>query len=450
MLDRSSSGRISLGRSVVEIDGRPPGRATGAGRLFERSLPFRLKRRIRVDCAGIFHSHIIAEPRTAEPVPEAMAASVAGAPCRERFALMPYLGSLGLVAAALMAGLALQGLLGISNVALVFLTAILTSAVAFSLGPSLFACVASILAYDVFFLAPAHGVAVNRSEEVVTLVAFTFVAAILCRLTAQTRAKASALAIDRRHLAQDMDRARLAAETEHLSTALLASISHDLRAPLTAILGSATSLRKFRRTLGDRAQEELIATIQEEAERLKRFIANLLDMTRIEAGAVRPHADMVELRDIVSSALDRAHHAMVRHRIAVEVDGHLPAMRLDPVLLEQVLFNLFDNAAKYAPVGTEIRISAWHNGEAMLLQVMDEGPGVPPGDLDRIFEKFYRVQAGDGRRDGIGLGLAICKGFVEAMGGTIEACNRAQGHGAIFAIAFPASTEKALSCEAAA
>ena len=187
----------------------------------------------------------------------------------------------------------------------------------------------------------------------------------------------------------------MAAETERLRSALLTSISHDLRTPLASILGSATSLKNYRHTLDEADQDELIGTIQEEAERLNRFIANLLDMTRLESGALKPQAEFCDLSDIVGSALGRAGKVLDQHRVVVDLGDDLPMLRLDPVLFEQVLFNLLDNAAKYAPAGTEIRVSARQENGVVRVQVSDEGEGIRPGDLERIFDKFYRVHAED-------------------------------------------------------
>jgi two-component system sensor histidine kinase KdpD len=251
----------------------------------------------------------------------------------------------------------------------------------------------------------------------------------------------AALAVERVTLAEDVERARVAAEAEKLRSALLTSISHDLRTPLASVLGSATSLRNYRHALDEAAQDELIATIQEEAERLNRFIANLLDMTRLEAGAIEPRTDLVDLGDIVGSALQRAAKVLARHRVAVDLAPDLPMLKLDPVLFEQVLFNLLDNAAKYAPAGSEIGLSARRDGKAVRFDVADEGDGIPTGDLERIFDKFYRVPAGDNRRVGTGLGLAICRGFVEALGGVITAANRADRRGAVFTITLPVPTD---------
>jgi two-component system sensor histidine kinase KdpD len=252
----------------------------------------------------------------------------------------------------------------------------------------------------------------------------------------------AALAIERINLSEDIDRARIAAETERLRSALLTSISHDLRTPLASILGSATSLSSQRGNLDEHAREELIGTIRDEAERLNRFIANLLDMTRLESGAIEPRLDFVDLGDVVGSAIRRASGVLACHQIQIKLAADLPMLRLDPVLLEQVLFNLLDNAAKYSPPGTKIGLRAGRDGDLVRLDIEDEGEGIPDSDLERIFDKFYRVQAMDRQRAGTGLGLAICRGFVEAMGGRIRAANRSDGRGALLSITFPVPAEQ--------
>jgi two-component system sensor histidine kinase KdpD len=181
-------------------------------------------------------------------------------------------------------------------------------------------------------------------------------------------------------------------------------------------------------------------TIREEAERLNRFIANLLDMTRLESGAIAPRLGPVDLAELVGSALERSATILAGHHVKLDLPGDLPMLELDPVLFEQVLFNLFDNAAKYAPVGSLIRIEARHEGSLVRLAVVDEGPGIAPEDLEHIFDKFYRVHSGDRQRAGTGLGLAICRGFIEAMGGAIVADNRRDRSGAVFTLSLPAAT----------
>jgi len=247
----------------------------------------------------------------------------------------------------------------------------------------------------------------------------------------------AALAIERVRLVADMDRVKRTLETDRLRSALLTSISHDLKTPLAAVLAAAGTLRDLGKALDDSQKADLLATIVDESERLNRFIANLLDMTRLEAGAIAPNAALHDIGEVLGSALRRAGKILAQHRVEVALAADLPMVELDPVLFEQVLFNLLDNAAKYAPPRTTIRIASWREREAVYLQVIDEGEGIPPGDLEQIFDKFYRVQKGDQVRAGTGLGLAISRGFVEAMQGTITAANRSDRSGAVFTIRLP-------------
>lgn len=251
----------------------------------------------------------------------------------------------------------------------------------------------------------------------------------------------SALAIERVHLVEDMDKVKRTVETDRLRTALLTSISHDLKTPLASVLGAAGALRDLSAKLTDAEKADLLTTVIDESERLNRFIANLLDMTKLESGAVVPNTSPQDVREIVGSALRRAHKILSEHRVELELAGDLPMLELDAVLFEQVLFNLLDNAAKYAPRDTTIRIRSWRDGGAVYLQVLDEGSGIPPTDLDHIFDKFYRAQKADHVRAGTGLGLAISRGFVEAMHGTIVAENRPDRTGAMFTIRLPVTVE---------
>ncbi|MER9869848.1 sensor histidine kinase KdpD [Mesorhizobium sp. M0136] len=244
----------------------------------------------------------------------------------------------------------------------------------------------------------------------------------------------AAVAIERIQLVADVDRAKLAAEADRLRSALLTSISHDLKTPLAAIMGAAGTLRDFEAALPEQDRTELLSTVLDEAERLNRFIANLLDMTKIESGTMEPNYAFHYLGDIVGSALHRARKIVREHKTEIDIPSDLPMLRVDPVLFEQVLFNLLDNAAKYAPPGSTIRLQAWADNGFIILQIMDEGPGIPPADLERVFDTFYRVRKGDQVRAGTGLGLSICRGFIEAMGGTLSAANRSDRSGAVFKI----------------
>jgi two-component system sensor histidine kinase KdpD len=252
-----------------------------------------------------------------------------------------------------------------------------------------------------------------------------------------------ALAIERVQLVEDMDRVKRTVESDRLRSALLTSISHDLKTPLASVLGAASMLRDLPAGLTDAERRDLLATVIDESERLNRFIANLLDMTKLESGAIVPNTARHDIGEIVGSALRRAGKILVHHKVSLELAADLPMLELDAVLFEQVLFNLLDNAAKYAPANTTISIRALQNRDSISLQIIDEGDGIPPGELESVFDKFYRAQKGDHVRPGTGLGLAISRGFVEAMHGTIVATNRTDRSGAVLTIRLPIPAESA-------
>ena len=230
----------------------------------------------------------------------------------------------------------------------------------------------------------------------------------------------AATAIDRATLAGEAVKAAALVENDKLRTTLLASLSHDLRTPLAAITGAVTTLLRFGDTLPIAGRRDLLASIEEEAGRMSRFVANLLDMSRIEAGALRPKRDLVDVGEVARAAVERARKTFAGRDFSVSVASALPDVRADAGLLEQVLFNVLDNAQKYGgdrPVLVHVRPS----GGDVMVSVTDEGPGIKPSDLDRIFEKFYQGGRADGRKAGTGLGLSICRGLVEAMGGRIHA-----------------------------
>ena len=549
--------------------------------LFVGSAPQRLIQR-----AKDINVHVMADRGDPETPPESGSGIETRQTRKEPFDLNAYLGSFAIVSAAFLLALALRQFLGVANIALVFLTGVLASAVTYGLWPALFSCLVSVLAFNFFFLPPFYTFTIADPENVLALFSFAIVAIIASNLTARVRAQAlsaqrrakttedlylfsrklagiitlddllwatafqiasmlrlrvvlllpegeslivrsgyppedmlsdadlaaakwcwqndraagrgadtlpgakrlflpmhtgrgavavvgldndrpgpllnpdqrrlldsltdqAALAIERINLAADVDTARLTAETEKLRSALLTSISHDLRTPLASILGSATSLRAYRKEMDDATQNELVRTIQDESERLNRFISNLLDMTRLESGAITPTREFVDPADVIGSALRRASKVLGFHHVQLEIMPELPMLKLDSVLFEQVLFNLLDNAGKYAPPDTTIIVTAQREGNFVRIAVLDEGPGIPGGDLERIFDKFYRVHAADRKLAGTGLGLAICRGFVEAMGGTIVAANRQEKSGAVFTIVFPIPADQPAAHEKA-
>src|SRR5215470_3059591 len=243
-------------------------------------------------------------------------------------------------------------------------------------------------------------------------------------------------------LGADMERVQRTAETERLRAALLTSISHDLKTPLASVIGSAGTLRDLGNKLTDDEKVELLSTVIEESERLNRFIANLLDMTRLESGAVTPKLALHDLSEIIGSTLQRANKILRNHSVRLDLASELPMVSLDAVLFEQVLFNLLDNASKYAAPNTTVSIRTWRDQNSVILQVIDEGEGIAQAELEHIFDKFYRVQKTDQVRPGTGLGLAISRGFVEAMKGTIVATNRTDRRGAVFTISLPVCHEQ--------
>jgi two-component system sensor histidine kinase KdpD len=489
-------------------------------------------------------------PAHADAAAQAVQSSHAG----DAFRFRPYVMTLVAVAAALSAAWLLQPIAGLESVDLVFLTAIIAIAARYGLWPSLLGCLASVLAYNVFFIPPLYTLAVADPANLITLLVFLLVAGVTSNLAARARAEAlaaqrraettealyafsceiagiiafddllratarqiasmlrlrvvllvpdgeehlrvgaswpsadvvddfgmegaqlawsmsrpggwdrdavrvagrlflplrtshgvlleallaqAAVAIERIRLSQERDEARLAAETERLRSALLTSLSHDLKTPLASITGAVTALRQYDALYDATARDELAATIQDEAERLGRFVANLLDMARLEAGGIVLDLQPVELGEVVGTALQRTASVLAEYRVVIDFAPSLPMLNLDMVLFEQVLVNLLDNAAKYAPASSTVTVKGRRSEDGITLEVIDEGPGLAPGDKERVFEKFYRASKGDRQRAGTGLGLAICRGFVEALGGTIRAANRADRPGAVFIITFP-------------
>jgi two-component system sensor histidine kinase KdpD len=221
---------------------------------------------------------------------------------------------------------------------------------------------------------------------------------------------------------------------------MLTSVSHDLRTPLASIIGALSSLASYRDRYDEATREDLLGTALTEAERLDRFVGNLLDMTRLDAGVIVPRREAVEVGDLVSTTLRRATPVLKGRVVSPSIASDLPTVMLDFVLAEQVLFNILDNAAKYSPVGGHIEVLARQSGDRIEIAVRDEGPGIASAALGRLFDKFYRADAGDRRRAGTGLGLAIAKGFVEVQGGTITARNRTDRSGAEFIVSYPVST----------
>jgi two-component system sensor histidine kinase KdpD len=212
-------------------------------------------------------------------------------------------------------------------------------------------------------------------------------------------------------------------------------VSHDLRTPLSAITGAASTLLEHGDALDLATRRELAETIAEETDHMSRLVANLLEMTKLESGAAKVRKELCPVEDVVGSALVYLDKQLARHRVTARLPADRPAVPLDSLLMEQVFVNLLENAAKYAPLGSEIEVSAAADDREVTVEVADRGPGITPGDEHRIFDKFYRgTQAGS--TAGVGLGLTICRAVIEAHGGRIWVQNR-DGGGAAFRFTLP-------------
>jgi two-component system sensor histidine kinase KdpD len=248
-------------------------------------------------------------------------------------------------------------------------------------------------------------------------------------------ASQTALAIERVQLAEQARQAQLLQATEKLQTALLNSISHDLRTPLVSITGALTSLDEQSNTLNDEYRRSLILTAREEADRLNRLVGNLLSMTRIESGAIKLHSEPGDIQDVIGTALEQLGKRIANRKVEVDVPIDFLLVPMDFTLMVQVLVNVFDNAVKYSPEYCSIEVSAELVDGKARIKIADRGEGIPPEDLTRIFDKFYRVQRPESV-SGTGLGLSISKGIVEAHGGQIYASTR-DGGGTIITIELP-------------
>jgi len=248
----------------------------------------------------------------------------------------------------------------------------------------------------------------------------------------------AAIALDRTLLASDLDEARLATEREQLRSALLSSLSHDLRTPLASVIGSTSSVLELDDVLDEKNRRELLHNALEEAQRLDRYIQNLLDMTRIGQGGLSLDRNWVDIHDIVAAAAKRLGLVPGQPPLQVEIEPDYPLLWVHGALIEQALVNLLDNALRFSPPGGQVRVTARASGDRATIEVADEGPGIPEGELEKVFEMFHTVRDRSGPQ-GSGLGLAICRSMVAAHAGSVVATN-APGGGARLTITLPVKT----------
>ena len=240
----------------------------------------------------------------------------------------------------------------------------------------------------------------------------------------------AALAHERLQLEQEARRATVLQQRDDLRATLIAALGHDLRTPLTGVVAAAEALAREYPDAPD------AKTLRHQAKRLQRLFADLVEMTRIEGGSLEVRHEAVDLTDAVAAAAHDLRSELAGHRLLLAVPPSLPLVTADPRMLHHVLVNLLDNAAKYAPAGTEIRLEGQRLPAGLSLTIMDEGPGLPPGEEALLFERFARVK-GDDRQGGTGLGLAIVKGFADAMGLAVTAANRNDAAGSRFVLTWP-------------
>jgi two-component system sensor histidine kinase KdpD len=318
-----------------------------------------------------------------------------------------------------------------TNMIMVYQLAVVVAAVKLGRRPAIATAFLGVLAFDFFFVPPRLTFSVADKEYLVTFLGFFIVGIIISSLVAKVREQS----VEQARLSRQAEQARILQAQENLERALLNSISHDLRTPLVSITGALSALKDNGEHLSSHARRELLETAGDEAERLNRFVGNLLDMTRIEAGVIRLRKEPCDIQELVGCALAAMEKRLGEREVSVALAPGLSLISLDMVLMTQVLMNLLDNANKYSPSGSVITVHATTAGNCLDLTVSDSGPGVPPSELSKLFDKFYRIAVPE-RIGGTGLGLSICKGIVEAHGGCISAENRASG-GLIIRIQLP-------------
>jgi len=349
-----------------------------------------------------------------------------------------------------------------TTVALALLLIILFVATGWGSRPALVASGLGMLCFNFFFLPPVGTLTIADPQNWVALVAFLLTALTAGQLSARAKRRAEEAEVGRREIERLYDELRTVFErashaealrqSEQLKSALLDAVTHDLRTPLTAIKASVTTLlsevgQGEAVTLDDEGRREFLEVINEEADRLNRFVESIVELARIEAGELQLRRRWATVEEIITLTLKRTHALTHQHHIRVLLGYELPAVRVDAGALAEVLYTLLDNATKYAPPGTHIRVTADRDGEAMVqMAVEDEGRGIPPELRERVFDKFFRATR-DGapsprRAAGIGMGLAIARGIVEAHGGRIWAEEGAGSRGTRVVFTVPIGDEE--------
>jgi two-component system sensor histidine kinase KdpD len=323
-----------------------------------------------------------------------------------------------------LAGWAMHPRFDLVNIAMVYLLAVVIIALRFSRGPAIAASVLAVTAFDVVFVPPRGRLTIDDLQYLLTFAIMLAVALVISRLVENVRRQATqqaSLAVE--------------AETERIRSALLASISHDLRTPLAVMAGASSSLAETGGHLDEEARRALAASIFGQAREMSEHVAKVLQMTRLETGALQLERDWAALSEIVGSVLARLAERLAAHRVIVELDEDLPLVRVDATLIEQALGNLLENCARHTPAGTVVRVRAQRRDKDIVVTVEDYAGGLSASELERVFAKFHRGPVEGGGTD-IGLGLAICRAIVRLHHGDAWA-ESVPGGGTAFRFTIP-------------
>lgn len=347
--------------------------------------------------------------------------------------MQAYLKSLGLIVLISLAGEFIYRHIEPTNLVMLYLLAVVITATVWGKGPAIFTSIISVLAFDFLFVPPRFTLNVSDAQYLLTFMGLFSVGIVISELTAKMRQRA--VEASRRQAQLELLKAK-----EKLQAAILNSISHDLRTPLASITGALSSILNNGKLLNREAENELIETAYGESARLNRLVENILDMTKIEAQALRLSYQACEVRDVIAVVLEQFKQDLESRDVRIDVPKDLPDVAIDFTLITKVLANVIDNALKYSQGNTTIHISAQTVSDSLYIIISDEGFGIPKKDLTNVFNKFYRVERTQ-KSQGIGLGLSICKGIIEAHKGKIL-LDSVENKGTTISIELPLKQEK--------
>ncbi len=349
--------------------------------------------------------------------------------------LIGYAWAIVATATGTVAGWAMQPRFDVVNIAMVYLLAVVIVALRHTRGPAIATAILCVVAFDYLFVPPRGTFSVQDAQYLLTFAIMLAVALIISRLVESVRRQAALQAS-----------LEIEAETERIRSALLASISHDLRTPLAVMAGASSSLAESGERLDAAERRALATSVCRQARELSEHVAKVLQMTRLEAGAIRMERDWAALGEIVASVLARLAERLASHRVIVELPESLPLVRIDPTLVEQALGNLLENCAAHTPPDTVVRVRAQRRESDLVMSVEDYAGGVADDDFERLFAKFHHGSV-EGAGSGVGLGLAICRAIVRLHGGRAWA-ERVPGGGTAFRFTLPLEAAPAMPEEA--